>query len=197
VWNYPTQRAVVSVRSSRSRMPTDWTGPSRTDWLSSREDHSRPRRSGRCRRRPAPGGRTGASICRGADGVSVSSGVMDASPRSRRATRRSRTWTLVSTRPARDLRRRSVNGRWFHAESLDSETRWPLHAKGSSSRDQRHLVLAAIGEDRPVGALNIYSRTAMALRHRIGSWHRCCRRGFVNAYQHRGGRDRRAALQSS
>ncbi len=57
----------------------------------------------------------------------------------------------------------SVEGRWFHAESLDQETRWP-----SFTPRARKLGISAIlshpllADDRPVGALNIYSRTAVA-----------------------------------
>jgi hypothetical protein len=57
----------------------------------------------------------------------------------------------------------SVAGRWFHAESLDQETRWPTFTPKA-----RELGISAIlsspllAQDRPVGALNIYSRTATA-----------------------------------
>lgn len=57
----------------------------------------------------------------------------------------------------------SVEGRWFHAESLEQETRWP-----SFTPKARGLGISAIlsspllAEDRPLGALNIYSRTAAA-----------------------------------
>ncbi len=61
----------------------------------------------------------------------------------------------------------SVEGRWFHAESLDQETRWP-----SFTPRARRLGISAIlsnplvTDDRPVGALNIYSRTAVAFAPR-------------------------------
>lgn len=57
----------------------------------------------------------------------------------------------------------SVEGRWFHVESLDQETRWP-----SFTPRARELGISSIlsspllAADRPVGALNIYSRTAVA-----------------------------------
>lgn len=57
----------------------------------------------------------------------------------------------------------SVEGRWFHAESLDTETRWPAftpraHALGINAI----LSSPLLTKDRPVGALNIYSRTVAA-----------------------------------
>jgi anti-anti-sigma factor len=57
----------------------------------------------------------------------------------------------------------SIEGRWFHAESLDTETRWPAftpraHALGINSILSSPLV----ARNKPVGALNIYSRTAAA-----------------------------------
>jgi anti-anti-sigma regulatory factor len=55
----------------------------------------------------------------------------------------------------------SVKGHWFHAESLDTETRWPAftpQARGLGIKAILSSPLRAF--DRPVGALNIYSRTA-------------------------------------
>lgn len=54
----------------------------------------------------------------------------------------------------------SVEGRWFHAEDLDTETRWPEF----TPRAQRlgiNAILSSplIAREQPVGALNIYSRT--------------------------------------
>jgi hypothetical protein len=57
----------------------------------------------------------------------------------------------------------SILGRWFHAESLDTETRWP-----DFTPQARRLGIKAIlsspltAFEEPVGALNIYSRTAGA-----------------------------------
>jgi anti-anti-sigma factor len=57
----------------------------------------------------------------------------------------------------------AVAGRWFHAESLEQETRWPAFTPKA-----RDLGISAIlsspllARDQPVGALNIYSRTATA-----------------------------------
>jgi GAF domain-containing protein len=57
----------------------------------------------------------------------------------------------------------SVTGHWFHAETLDREARWPdfvpkARALGISSILSTPLTAGAV----PVGALNIYSRTASA-----------------------------------
>jgi anti-anti-sigma factor len=57
----------------------------------------------------------------------------------------------------------SVLGRWFHAESLDMETRWPVftpQARGLGIKAILSSPLTAFEE--PVGALNIYSRRARA-----------------------------------
>jgi len=57
----------------------------------------------------------------------------------------------------------SLAGRWFHAESLEVETRWPAFTPKA-----RALGIAAIlsspllDQGGPVGALNIYSKTASA-----------------------------------
>jgi hypothetical protein len=57
----------------------------------------------------------------------------------------------------------SVNGRWFHAESLDTETRWPAFTPRAQALGISAILSSPLlAEDRPVGALNIYSRTAMA-----------------------------------
>jgi anti-anti-sigma factor len=55
----------------------------------------------------------------------------------------------------------SVQGSWFHAESLDNETRWPSFTPRARALGIKSILsspLRALGE--PVGALNIYSRTA-------------------------------------
>jgi anti-anti-sigma factor len=55
----------------------------------------------------------------------------------------------------------SIQGHWFHAESLDTETRWPAftpRARGLGIKAILSSPLRACEE--PVGALNIYSRTA-------------------------------------
>ena len=57
----------------------------------------------------------------------------------------------------------SVKGRWFHAESLDTETRWPAFTPRAQALGINAILSSPLlVEDRPVGALNIYSRTAMA-----------------------------------
>jgi len=55
----------------------------------------------------------------------------------------------------------SIKGHWFHAESLDTETRWPAftpQARGLGIKAILSSPLRAF--EKPVGALNIYSRTA-------------------------------------
>lgn len=57
----------------------------------------------------------------------------------------------------------SVNGHWFHAESLDHETRWPAFTPRAKALGINAILsnpLTACG--RPVGALNIYSRSPAA-----------------------------------
>jgi GAF domain-containing protein len=57
----------------------------------------------------------------------------------------------------------SIAGRWFHAESLDQETRWPAFTpKARALGISAILSSPLLAGDRPVGALNIYSRTATA-----------------------------------
>jgi anti-anti-sigma factor len=55
----------------------------------------------------------------------------------------------------------ALKGHWFHAESLDKETRWPLftpRARGLGIKAILSSPLKAF--EMPVGALNIYSLTA-------------------------------------
>lgn len=55
----------------------------------------------------------------------------------------------------------SLRGSWFHAASLDSETRWPLFTPRARALGINSILsspLKTFGE--PVGALNMYSRTA-------------------------------------
>jgi len=57
----------------------------------------------------------------------------------------------------------SVEGRWFHAESLDQETRWPAFTpKARKLGINAILSTPLLAEDRSMGALNIYSRTSDA-----------------------------------
>jgi anti-anti-sigma regulatory factor len=52
-------------------------------------------------------------------------------------------------------------GRWFHAESLETETRWPSFTPRARALGIMAILsspLTALGE--PAGALNVYSRTA-------------------------------------
>lgn len=61
----------------------------------------------------------------------------------------------------------SVEGRWFHAESLDQETRWPSFTPRARSLGISAILSSPLlAGERPVGALNIYSRTAVAFAPR-------------------------------
>ena len=86
----------------------------------------------------------------------------------------------------------------FHAESLDAETRWApatprAQALGINAICPRPYWPAETG-----GALNIYSRTAMAFAPKDrGAGSGVRRRSLPRPHQRRCGCDRRAALQSS
>jgi len=55
----------------------------------------------------------------------------------------------------------SIKGHWFHAESLDSETRWPAFTPQARSLGIKAILSSPLRAfDKPVGALNIYSLTA-------------------------------------
>lgn len=55
----------------------------------------------------------------------------------------------------------SVEGLWFHAESLDTETRWPSFTPRARALGIRAILSSPLtAMDESVGALNIYSRTA-------------------------------------
>ena len=57
----------------------------------------------------------------------------------------------------------SLEGHWFHSESLDTETRWPSFIPRARVLGIKAILsspLKAFGQ--PVGALNIYSRTPLA-----------------------------------
>ena len=55
----------------------------------------------------------------------------------------------------------SVQGHWFHAESLDAEDRWPSFTPRARALGIKAILSSPLrASDRPVGALNIYSRPA-------------------------------------
>lgn len=57
----------------------------------------------------------------------------------------------------------SVEGRWFHVESLDNETRWPAFTPRAQALGINAILSSPLqSRDQPVGALNIYSRTVAA-----------------------------------
>jgi len=54
----------------------------------------------------------------------------------------------------------SVEGRWFHAESLASETRWPEFTPRAMRLGINSILSSPLlAQNKPVGALNIYSRS--------------------------------------
>ena len=57
----------------------------------------------------------------------------------------------------------SVAGHWFHTESLDLETRWPAFIPRAQALGINAILSTPLlAADGPVGALNMYSRTAAA-----------------------------------
>jgi GAF domain-containing protein len=57
----------------------------------------------------------------------------------------------------------SNEGHWFHAESLESETRWPAFTPRARALGIESILSSPLlVQKRPVGALNIYSLTAGA-----------------------------------
>ena len=63
----------------------------------------------------------------------------------------------------------STQGHWFHAESLEKETRWPAFTPRARALGiESILSTPLVVQERPVGALNIYSLTpwAFTLRDR-------------------------------
>jgi len=57
----------------------------------------------------------------------------------------------------------SLEGRWFHTDSLDEESRWPTFVPKAKALGINAILSAPLmSRDRPVGALNIYSTTADA-----------------------------------
>ncbi|MHB1988987.1 MAG: anti-sigma factor antagonist [Acidimicrobiales bacterium] len=61
----------------------------------------------------------------------------------------------------------SMDGRWFHVESLETEKRWPAFIPRARSLGINAILSSPLlAADRPVGALNIYSRTTAAFAPR-------------------------------
>lgn len=57
----------------------------------------------------------------------------------------------------------SVQGRWFHVASLDTESRWPDFTPRARALGINAILSSPLlARERPVGALNIYSRTVAA-----------------------------------
>jgi anti-anti-sigma factor len=102
------------------------------------------------------------SSVRGADGVSVSllrHGVLSTVAASDQTiTDMDSDQYLTGEGPCVDA---SMRGRWFHAGSLDTETRWPSFTPRALALGIKAILSSPLKAfDRPVGALNIYSRTA-------------------------------------
>jgi hypothetical protein len=67
----------------------------------------------------------------------------------------------------------SVEGHRLHAESLDTEARWPAFTPRASALGINAILSAPlIAHDKPIGALNIYSRIPAALGRKTNSWQR-------------------------
>lgn len=61
----------------------------------------------------------------------------------------------------------SMKGRWFHATSLDEETRWPAFTPLARTLGIKAILSnPLVAGDQSAGALNIYSRTSGAFRDR-------------------------------
>lgn len=57
----------------------------------------------------------------------------------------------------------SIEGRWFHVESLANELRWPAFIPQAQALGINAILSSPLqARDEPVGALNIYSRTTTA-----------------------------------
>jgi anti-anti-sigma factor len=57
----------------------------------------------------------------------------------------------------------SMEGRWLHAESLLSETRWPVFTPQALGLEINSIFSSPlVVRDQPVGGLNVYSRTPAA-----------------------------------
>ena len=57
----------------------------------------------------------------------------------------------------------SVEGRWFHAAALDTETRWPAFTPRACALGINAILSSPLlTAERPLGALNIYSRSVAA-----------------------------------
>jgi anti-anti-sigma factor len=57
----------------------------------------------------------------------------------------------------------SVDGRWFHVRSLDTEPRWPAFIPQAKALGINAILSSPLtASDTPVGSINIYSRTVSA-----------------------------------
>ena len=86
----------------------------------------------------------------------------------------------------------SVKGRWFHAESLDIETRWPAFTpRAAGSRDKRHSVFAPTGRgETGRGPQHLLPHRDGLRSEGSGAGGGVRRRGLARPHQRRGGCDR-------
>ena len=101
---------------------------------------------------------------RGADGVSVSlfrhGELLTVAATDETVTEMDAAQYATGVGPCVDASRR---GRWFHAESLETETRWPAFTPQARALGIMAILSSPLTAlEEPVGALNIYSRTASA-----------------------------------
>ena len=65
----------------------------------------------------------------------------------------------------------ATQGQVFHITQLDGESRWPEFVPRASARGIRSILSTPLlGQDRPVGALNVYSRTGGAFAEHERGW---------------------------
>ena len=98
----------------------------------------------------------------GADGVSVSllrhGGLLTVAATDETVMEMDTDQYATGEGPCVDASRR---GRWFHAESLETETRWPSFTPRARALGIMAILSSPLTAfEEPVGALNIYSRTA-------------------------------------
>lgn len=88
----------------------------------------------------------------------------------------------------------SRQGRWFHVETLGSETRWPAFTPRARTLGINAILSSPLlAGGRPVGAPNIYSRAAVAFAPKDQAGCGVRDRGFGAPHRRRGGRGHRPA----
>ncbi len=65
----------------------------------------------------------------------------------------------------------ATDGRRVHVKSLDGETRWPVFVPKARARGVRTILSTPmVTADRPIGALNVYARTAVSFTREEAGW---------------------------